>query len=242
MSGIGLFPALLYLCDGNPHEKMDTRKYGTCFFEQYAQISLSVLLGSEFDDLVNRDRPDLQSPDGRAIGIEVTRAIEESKAAEQALLKSVAGITSGQEADLDRILEYGYAYGLENGKYIGTRELGYWTMALPLRRIIESKVAKVGNGFYGRFDKMGLFIFCKDDIGEVEAVRTMHYTMDLQKYQDIRYNRLYLADVDDLFVCNLDDVRMSSSRLLRFNLTRELRRSFYLEAIRRQIDSRPQTV
>ena len=37
---------------------MDTRKFGTCFFEQYAQILLSALLGSEFDDLVNRGRPD----------------------------------------------------------------------------------------------------------------------------------------------------------------------------------------
>ena len=49
---------------------MATREFGTCFFEQYAQISLSALLGSEFDCLVNRDRPDLQSEDCRTIGIE----------------------------------------------------------------------------------------------------------------------------------------------------------------------------
>ena len=66
---------------------MATRAFGTCFFEQYAQISLSALLGSEFDCLVNKDRPDLQSPDGKSIGIEVTRAMEESKQAEMALLK-----------------------------------------------------------------------------------------------------------------------------------------------------------
>ena len=57
---------------------MDTRKYGTCFFEQYAQITLAALLGHEFDDLVNRDRPDLQSADGHTLGIEVTRAMEEN--------------------------------------------------------------------------------------------------------------------------------------------------------------------
>ncbi len=33
-----------------------TRKYGTCFFEQYAQITLAALLGSGYKDLVNRDR------------------------------------------------------------------------------------------------------------------------------------------------------------------------------------------
>ena len=67
---------------------MATRKFGTCFFEQYAQISLSALLGSEFDCLVNRDRPDLQSKDGHSLGIEVTRAMEESKNAQ---MRVVAG-------------------------------------------------------------------------------------------------------------------------------------------------------
>ena len=71
-------------------------EFGTCFFEQYAQISLSALLGSEFDSLVNKDRPDLQSPDGKSIGIEVTRAMEESKSAQMALLKDVAGLTKGE--------------------------------------------------------------------------------------------------------------------------------------------------
>ena len=75
---------------------MDTLKHDTCFFERYAQISLSTLLGSEFDSLVNLDRPDLQSPDGTSIGIEITRAMEESKSAELALLKDVAGITAGR--------------------------------------------------------------------------------------------------------------------------------------------------
>ena len=213
------------------------RKYGTCFFEQYAQISLSALLGSEFDCLVNRDRPDLQSPDGCSIGIEVTRAMEESRKAEDQLLKDVAGITPGsaEEDDLDRIVESGYAYGLKEGKYIGVKELSYWSMALPLRRILESKVSKAGNGLYGHFRKMGLFVFSRENLREMEAEGAMNYVISLQKYLDIRYNRLYLADVNDLFVCNLDDGLMPSSRLVRYPITREQRREFYLEAVRRQL-------
>ena len=81
-------------------------EFGTCFFEQYAQISLSALLGSEFDSLVNKDRPDLQSPDGKSIGIEVTRAMEESKSAQMALLKDVAGLTKGEcLPDIDQMLD-----------------------------------------------------------------------------------------------------------------------------------------
>lgn len=214
---------------------MDTREFGTCFFERYAQISLSALLGSEFDCLVNRDRPDLQSPDGKSIGIEVTRAMEESKSAELALLKDVAGITKGEDRhDIDQILEYGYGFGLSEGKYIGLKEFSYWSMALPLRRILESKVSKVGNGFYGHFDKMGLFVFSHENLGAPEAVKAMKYTISLQQYQDIRYNRLYIADVDDLFVCNLDDGLKDDSRLLRYRITQQQRQSFYEEAIKRQ--------
>lgn len=215
---------------------MATRKFGTCFFEQYAQISLSALLGSEFDCLVNRDRPDLQSTDGHSIGIEVTRAMEESKNAQLELLKDVAGITPAgrRDEELDQILEYGYSYGLREGKYIGVKELSYWSMALPLRRIIESKVSKVGNGFYGHYDKMGLFIFSRENLRDSEAFKAMDYTISLQKYLDIRYNRLYLADVNDLFVCNLDDGLKESSRLVRYAVTQEQRKAFYLEAVRRQ--------
>lgn len=214
---------------------MAGRTFGTCFFEQYAQVSLSALLGSGFDALVNRDRPDLQSPDGKSIGIEVTRAMEENKAAEQALLKDLAGISTGNHTDdYDRILENGYGFGLEGGKYIGKKEFFYWSMALPLRRILESKVAKVGNGFYGRFDEMGLFVFSRENLGMTEAVKAMNYTLSLQKHQDIRYNRLYLADVDDLFVCNLDDGLKDDSRLVRYRVTQQQRQDFYREAIDRQ--------
>ncbi len=215
-----------------------SRKYGTCFFEQYAQISLCALLGHEFDCLVNRDRPDLQSEGSDAIGIEVTRAMEESRRAEQELLKDVAGITLApeQEDETSDILEYGYAYGLRGGKYIGAKELPYWEMALPLRRILESKVQKVGNGFYGHFRKMGLYVFCKDQLSEMDVYGTMSYTIGLQKYLDNRFNRLYLADVDDLFVCNLDDGLRDSSRLCRYPISQEQRRAFYLEAVRKQLE------
>lgn len=211
------------------------RPFGTCFFEQYAQITLSALLGSGFEGLVNRDRPDLQSEDGHSVGIEVTRAMEESRRAEEALLRDIAGITPApDDQDLERILEYGYAYGLEQGKYIGVKELSYWSMALPLRRILESKVSKVSNGFYGRFDEMGLFVFSRDDLRESDAVKTMNYTLSLQKHLDNRYNRLFLADVNDLFVCNLDDGLKADSRLVRYRITQEQRQAFYKEAVRRQ--------
>ena len=214
---------------------MSQRALGTCFFEQYAQIELATLLGGEFRRLVNRDRPDLQSPDDRSVGIEVTRAMEESKKAEEELLKDVAGLTSAPKTDIfGQILEYGYAYGLQVGKCIGVKELSYWSMALPLKRIIKSKVTKVGNGFYGHFGQMGLFIFSWENLEETDAVKAMNYTRSLQKDLDLRYNRLVLADVADLVVCNLDDGLKESSRIARHTVTQAQRQAFYHEAVRRQ--------
>ena len=69
---------------------MGGRKFDTCFFERYAQITLETLLGEEYADLVNKDRPDLQKPD-RSLGIEVTRAMTASKDVAQAMLKEMAG-------------------------------------------------------------------------------------------------------------------------------------------------------
>ena len=220
---------------------MDNRPFGTCFFEQYAQITLATFLGGEMTSLVNRDRPDLQSPDGASIGIEVTRAMEESKLAQEALMKDIAGVTpSPRDEEIEQILEYGYAYGLKKGKYIGLKELSYWSMAHPMKRILESKVSKVGNGFYGHFGEMGLFVFSRENLGETEARKAMDYTLFLQKYQDLRYDRLYIADVNDLFVCNLDEGLNEGSRMIRYRIFQDQRKAFYLEAIRRQNESAQQ--
>ena len=64
--------------------------------------------------------------------------------------------------------------------------------------------------------------------------QAMDYTISLQKYQDIRYNRLYIADVNDLFVCNLDDSIGAGYRLSRYPITREQRKAFFHEAIQKQ--------
>ena len=212
------------------------RKYGTCFFEEYARIELSALLGREFDDLVVRDRPDLQSRDGSRLGIEVTRAMEESKHVAQQLLKEVAGIVpAGERSDLESISESGYAYGLREGQYVGARELSYWQLAQPLRSILQSKVSKLGHGLYGHFGKKGLFVFSKDNMNEGQMARTCRYMMQLQAEQEIRYNRLYLADISELFVCNLDDGLSFDARLVIIPVSREQRRDFYLRAVDAQI-------
>jgi hypothetical protein len=144
----------------------------------------------------------------RSLGIEVTRAMEPRKDVAQNLLREMAGlhVEERDREDVDRILSSGYGYGLQDGKYIGHLEYEYWNLALPLRRIIASKIEKVGAGFYGDFKEYGLYIFCKDDLSEEEVILTMEYASDLQRNLDITYSKIYLSLIDKLYVCDLSDV------------------------------------
>lgn len=210
------------------------RKFDTCFFERYAQICLETLLGDHYSDLVNEDRPDLQKPD-RSLGIEVTRAMEPDKKAAQALLKEMAGVPVEEKdrEEVRQIISSGYGYGLQDGRYVGSLEYDYWMLAQPLKRIIESKISKVGAGFYGDFKEYGLYIFCKDNLSEEEVILTMEYASDLQRHLDIRYSTLYLSLIDRLYVCDLTNV----DRLVRkttctsHEITREMCKKFFINSL-----------
>ena len=177
------------------------RKYDTCFFERYAQLCLTELLGGDYAGLVNADRPDLQSPDGtHDVGIEVTRAMEQNKDAARHLLKEMAGVTATDEdlknlSDLEQIISSGYGYGLDAGDYIGYKEYEYWSMALPLERILRSKVAKVTGGFYGDFRRFGLYVFCKDNLSDFDILKTLRYVRSLQRGHERHYNALFLSEI-----------------------------------------------
>ena len=210
------------------------RKFDTCFFERYAQICLETILGKKYAGLVNEDRPDLQMPD-KSIGIEVTRAMEPTKDVVKALLKEMAGLTVEEKdkEEIGQIITSGYGYGLQDGRYIGSLEYDYWRLAQPLRRIIESKISKVGAGFYGDFQEYGLYIFCKDNLSEEEVILAMEYASDLQRNLDIKYSTIYLSLIDRLYVCDLSDV----NRVLRktdctsYDISRKMCKEFFIKAL-----------
>ena len=175
------------------------KKFNTCFFERYAMLTLERVLGARYSGLINVDRPDLQMPD-KSLGIEVTRAMEENKASALSMLKEMAGINQD-------VIDTGctYGFGLEDGLAVGSLEYEYWTLAQPLKRIVASKIEKVGSGFYGNFKDYGLFVFCKYDLSEEEVLMTASYARELQRHIDIKYSHLYLAQADKFYVCILDD-------------------------------------
>ena len=210
------------------------RKFDTCFFERYAQITLETVLGKEYAELVNKDRPDLQMPD-RSLGIEVTRAMESNKRAALHMLKEMAGLEVHEEnrEEISQIIKSGYGYGLQDGKYIGHLEYEYWSLALPLRRIIESKISKVGSGFYGEFQEFGLYIFCKDDLTEEEVNMTMEYASELQRHIDVKYSKIYLSLINRLYVCDLSEVNRTDHKTTctYYEISSRMCKEFFLEAL-----------
>ena len=208
-------------------------RFDTCFFERYARVSLETLLNRRFAELLNKDRPDLQSPDGISLGIEVTRAMPQTKEAAQSMIKEMAGAAPVPEdmEDLDTILSSGYGYGLQGGRYVGSKEYDYWSMALPMRRIIESKVRKAGDGFYGSFRVLDLYVFCKDSLSEVEVLDILRYTMKVQEGQQVRYSCLYLSEISGLDVCNLTGDISDTYRIARHPISPELRKEFFHKAL-----------
>lgn len=192
------------------------------------------LLGQEYAALINEDRPDLQMED-RSLGIEVTRAMEPRKDVAREMLKEMAGLEV-QESDRDEmgeILRSGYGYGLQDGKYIGHLEYEYWALALPLRRIIASKIEKVGSGFYGDFKEFGLYIFCKDDLSHDEVILTMEYASDLQRHLDVKYSKMYLSLIDRLYVCDLTQVDRLDHKTTctSHDISRRMCKQFFLQAL-----------
>lgn len=213
---------------------MAGRRFDTCFFERYARATLETFLGRKYSELLNEDRPDLQMPD-KSLGIEVTRAMEPHKDVAQELLLEMAGVESPSDnkEELGQIIKSGYGYGLQEGRYIGHLEYEYWRLAQPLRRIIESKVGKVGSGFYGDFKEYGLYIFCKDHLSEEEVILTMEYTSNLQRHIDIKYSKMYLSLIDRLYICDLSDVDPLShkTKCTSYDISRKMCKDFFLKSL-----------
>ena len=201
-------------------------KFDTCFFERYAMYSLRSLLGNRYAHLINSDRPDLQDVK-RSIGIEVTRAITEDKNVANSLINEMAGRPVKEvNEDLLQIQESGYSYGLDLSYSVGSNEYNYWALALPMKRILESKMWKINNGFYGDFKEFGLYVFTKYDLVADEVDEIIGFMMDAQQNKDVRYDHLFISQIDTFFDCDLQSGDFDC-----YPIDSKMRRRFYNRAV-----------
>ena len=161
--------------------------------------------------------------------------MEPKKDAAMHMLKEMAGLEVPEDdrEEMDQIVRSGYGYGLQDGKYMGHLEYEYWSLALPLRRIIESKISKVGSGFYGEFQEFGLYIFCKDDLTEEEVNMTMEYASELQRHIDVKYSKIYLSLINRLYVCDLSEVNRTDHKTTctSYEISSRMCKEFFLRAL-----------
>ena len=200
-------------------------KFDTCFFERYAKITLETILGEKYSKLVNKDRPDLQTEDN-AIGIEVTRALKESKVEAIKLLNEMAVAKVKDVSGLTEKRGTGYVYGLVDTDSVGAEEYRYWLEASPLKRVIENKVKKVINGFYGDFNDFGLYIFTKDDMTPDDLIAAMKLTMELQSGAEQQFQTLYISEIQNLYVCDIATLSYKQ-----YPISDELCKKFFINSI-----------
>ena len=129
---------------------------------------------------------------------------------------------------LRQIEQSGYAYGLGDGSLMGSNEYEYWSMAVPLKRILEIKMNKVNDGFYGDFNEFGLFVFTKDDLDLPQVEQAVLFMKEQQATQNIRYDRLFISQIQALYSCDL-----VLGQILQFKVSRAQRKQFYESAVGR---------
>lgn len=200
-------------------------KFDTCFFERYAAASLHALLGNRYASLINYDRPDLQD-NSQSIGIEVTRAMSETKNAEFDLVNAVIGSDRQSADDTALAQRNGYSYGLIDDNRIGSKERDYWNLALPLKRILTSKIYKASNGFYGYYDELGLYVFSKEKLNLSQIQDVVKFINIQQNKGEQKYSNFYYSQVDMLYSCN-----MNNKKIQEYNISLQMRQSFYHTAM-----------
>lgn len=214
---------------------MGKSTFNTCFFERYARAVIEKFGGEQYYGLINSDRPDLQMPDG-SLGIEVTRAMEESKKEASVMLHELTTlcdediinpvISALPPYDRAKIADSGYTYSVVDPDYVGSKEYNYWSLAQPLREVITSKIQKVDSGFYGHFDHYGLFVFCRYTLSDKDAKLIQQHIRNTQFCHQTVYETVWIASNGRLHIYHNTGNTSNT-----FEITKEDASEFFLDAM-----------
>lgn len=129
------------------HTKLD-------YYECYAKIVLSQLLSRDYENLIIKDKPDLQFPD-ESNGIEVTQAIDPDQQTAEMLYTDIQyGRVRSKEGAINKIQKCGCKY--ENGILFGKTGTDSFELIL---QAVKAKLEKINHGGYAYFRHYDLFVF-----------------------------------------------------------------------------------
>ena len=173
------------------HTKLD-------YYECYAKIALSQLLSRNYENLIIKDKPDLQFADGSS-GIEVTQAIDPNQQKAESLYTDIHyGLVRRKEGAIQEIQNCGCKY--ENGILMGKPDIDSFDLIL---QAIKIKLEKINDGKYDYFHHYDLFIFSDiyaDDIMLKNALLSM---LTLSKKCKLFFVKFFLLVPGNLYVFEL---------------------------------------
>lgn len=178
--------------------KKGKKSQGLRYDECYAKIVLSQLVSNAYENIVIKDKPDLQFSDGSR-GIEVTQAIEEKQQeAEKLFVKASRGLVNDKERVMKRIREIGCK--CENGILLGIPSKDTFQLIL---KAMEDKLDKINNGSYAHFCHYDLFIFSDvyaDDMMQNNALEEM---IKLSENFELVFEKIFVLVPGYLYIFEL---------------------------------------
>ena len=167
------------------------------YYECYAKIILSELVSKDYENLILRDRPDLQFPDGSK-GIEVTRACNpDYQKAESLWLRIQHGSVRNRDGALKEIKKSGCS--CKNGLLF---ESGTDSFTLILQAL-KKKLETINKGYYAPFHHYDLFVFSgiyADDSMLQNALRAM---LDLSLNYNCKFEKVLVSVPGFLYIFDL---------------------------------------
>lgn len=168
------------------------------YHECYAKIVLSQLLSRDYENLIIKDKPDLQFPDG-SNGIEVTQAIDPGQQTAERLYTNIQyDRVRSEEGAINKIQKCGCKY--ENGILFGKTGTDSFDLIL---QAVKAKLEKINQGGYAYFHHYDLFVFSDiyaDDLMLKGALQSMFalsggYEIFFQTIFVLVPGRLYVFDL-----------------------------------------------
>lgn len=177
-----------------PLPKRTKKDYHEC----YAKIALSQLLSRNYENLIIKDKPDLQFPD-RSSGIEVTQAIDsDQQRAERLYTEIHYGLARSREGAIQEIQNCKCKY--ENGVLIGKTGTDSFDLIL---QAIKRKLEKINKGGYDYFHHYDLFVFSDIYADDIMLKNALLLMLTLSEKYKLFFEKILVLVPRSLYVFEL---------------------------------------
>lgn len=183
------------------------------YWEEVARQMLLEFGDSEWADLHNADRPDLQ---GSTWGIEVTQALTRQDGEINALSNRIMNKPIAEIAlkDKKKMEEYEIQCREYNGKIALFSQPAEWLNYDRILNSFRQKIRKLNSDNYANFPRYGLFLFADDPFEENEVKEITDSMIAIQKGQWKYFSAIFISCLFNSFwFCDLTTNSISSVNL-----------------------------